>query len=214
MGKIALRGQQGFCFRAAFGQHDVFPNTDGIASKSESFRFPHNKASRRSDPFSKNFLPIVIEGGRKIQKLTTAQGAQAGIEVIEPVIYQFKWNNLPMEPVAERREHTDVRSLPIAAEPGVGKSQEVPGSLEEAAWIQCDDFVPLPTKPFFKIRLFLPPFSIAKSARDCFASDDDTGIRRKHQVWQPWYRLHTFQDRTHILFEHVHEMMPLADSPI
>jgi hypothetical protein len=86
----------------------VFPNTDGIAGKPESFRFRHNKASGGIDSLGKRFLPIAIEGGREIQEFTTAQGAQAGIEVIEPIIDQFKWNDFSVKPVAERREHTDV----------------------------------------------------------------------------------------------------------
>ena len=87
----------------AFGQHDVFPDTDGIAGKPESLRFRHHKTFGRSNPFGKNFLPVVIEGGRKVQEFTAAQGTQAGIKVIEPIIDQFEWNDLSMEPVAERR---------------------------------------------------------------------------------------------------------------
>jgi len=82
MGKIAVQGQQGFRFRTTCGQHNVFPNTDGIAGKPESFRFRHNKTSGRLDPFGKNRLPVVIEGVRKVQEFTAAQGTQAGIKVL------------------------------------------------------------------------------------------------------------------------------------
>ena len=123
MREITARGQQGFCFRTACGQHDMFPDTDGIAGKPERLSFRHHEASGRSDPFGKSLLPIVIEGGREIQEFSAAQGAQAGVEVIESVVDQFEWNDLSVKPVAEHREHTDIRSLSIATEPGVGKSQ-------------------------------------------------------------------------------------------
>jgi hypothetical protein len=86
MRKIAARGQQGFCLWTACGQHDVFPDTDGIAGKSESLSFRHHETSGKSDPFGKNLLPVVIEGGREIEELTPAQGAQAGVEVIESIV--------------------------------------------------------------------------------------------------------------------------------
>ena len=86
MGDIAARGQERLCFRTASGEHNVFPDTDGIASKPESLSFRHHKTSGRSNPFGKNFLPVVIEGGRKVQEFTPAQGTQAGIKVIEPVV--------------------------------------------------------------------------------------------------------------------------------
>ena len=75
MKKIAARGQQRFCFRTADGQHDVFPDTDGIAGKPKSISFRHHETSRRSDPFSKSLLAIVIERLREIQEFTAAQGA-------------------------------------------------------------------------------------------------------------------------------------------
>jgi len=87
----------------------VFSNTDGIAGKSESLSFRRHEKSGRSNPFGKNLLPIAIEGGRKIQEITTTQGAQAGVEMIEPVVDQFEWNDLSVKPVAERRVHTNIR---------------------------------------------------------------------------------------------------------
>ena len=158
MGEIAARGQLGFCFRASAWQHDVFPDTDGIAGKPERLRFRYDKTSGRRNPFGKSLLPIPIEGRGKIQEFTAAQGTQAGVEVIEPAVDQFERNDLPVKPVAERREHTDVRSLSIATEPGIGKTQEVPGPLEETARIQLDDVVPLAAKPVFEVDLLpLPP---------------------------------------------------------
>jgi hypothetical protein len=74
MRKIAARGQQGFCFLTACGQHHVFPDTNGIAGKPESLSFRYHEASGRSDSFGKGLLPIEIEGGRKIQEFTAAQG--------------------------------------------------------------------------------------------------------------------------------------------
>jgi len=86
MGKIAVRGQQGFCFRTACRQHNVFPDRDSIAGKPESLSFRHHETFRRSDPFGKNLLPITIECERKMQEFAAAQGAQAGVEVIEPAV--------------------------------------------------------------------------------------------------------------------------------
>ena len=86
----------------------MFPDTDGIAGKPKSLSLRHRKTSGRGDPFGKRFLPIVIKGGRKIQQFATAQGAQAGIEVVKPVVDQFEWDDFPVKPVAECREHMDI----------------------------------------------------------------------------------------------------------
>ena len=86
MGKIAVRDQDGFCFRAAYGEYDVFADANGVAGKPESLSFLHHETSGRSDPFGKNLLSIAIEGWREIQKFTPTQGAQAGVEVIEPIV--------------------------------------------------------------------------------------------------------------------------------
>lgn len=75
MGEIAMRGQQGFCIGAACGEHDMFPDTDGVAGKPEGLCFRHDETPGRINSFGKNFLPIVIERGRKIEKFTAAQGA-------------------------------------------------------------------------------------------------------------------------------------------
>src|SRR5262247_1054230 len=107
----------------------MFPNTDGIAGKPESFSFRHHETSGRIHPFGKDLLPVAIEGGREIQQFTSAQGTQAGIKVIKSLVDQFERDDLSVEPVAERRVHTDIRSLSVTTEPGVGKSQKVSGSF-------------------------------------------------------------------------------------
>src|SRR5262245_27758910 len=122
----------------------MFPDTDRIAGKSESLSFRHHETFGGIDSFGKSLLPIVIEGGREIQEFPAAQGAQAGIEVVEPTVNQLQWNDLPVKPIAQHREHTDIRPLSIAPEPGVGKSQEVSCSLEVKARFQSDHFVPRP----------------------------------------------------------------------
>ena len=86
----------------------MFSNTDGIAGKPESFSFRRHETSGRSNPFGKSLLPIVIEGRREIEEITATQGAQAGVEVIEPIIDQLERNDFSMKPVAERRVHTNI----------------------------------------------------------------------------------------------------------
>src|SRR5262249_40472279 len=191
------------CSGAAGGKNTVKADTDSMAGKPECFSFRHHKTSGRSDPFGKNLLPVAIEGGREIQEFPAAQGAQAGIEVIEALVNQFERDDLSVEQVAERRVHTDIRSLSITTEPDLRKSQEVPGPLEEAARIQRDDFVRLPTKPVLKVRLFPLPFCIAKTARHCLASKDDTGICGEYEIGQSRHWRHPFQDHARILFEHL-----------
>ena len=123
MREIAARGQQGFCFRTACGQHDMFPDTNGIAGKPESLSFRRHETSGRSDPFGKSLLPIVIESGREIQEFTAAQGTQASVEVIESLVNQFEWNDLSVKPVAERREHI---GYPIVDDSHRTKCREIP----------------------------------------------------------------------------------------
>src|SRR5262245_20247760 len=189
----------------------MFPDTARIAGKPESLSFRHRETFGGIDSFGKSLLPIVIEGGRKIQEFPAAQGAQASIEVVEPVVNQLQRNDLPVKPIAEYREHTDIRPLPIASEPGVGKSQEVSCSLEVKARFQSDHFVSPSTKPVFEACLFSLPLRIAKTAWHRFASYDDAGVCREYQVRQSWHRLHPFQNRICISFEHLHQVMPLAD---
>ena len=72
MGKVAVRGQEGFCIGTACGQHDMFPDTDGIAGKPEGLDFRHDKTPRGIDSFGKGFLPVVIEGWWEIEEFTAA----------------------------------------------------------------------------------------------------------------------------------------------
>ena len=74
MRQIAARLQQGLGFRTAGRQHDVFPDTDGIAGKPESFLLPAPQGDVwKDDPFGNGLLTIAIERRGKYEQFTAAQ---------------------------------------------------------------------------------------------------------------------------------------------
>ena len=86
----------------------MFVDTDRIASKPQGFIFGNGKAKLRGHTFSHRNEAVVIECGREVEELATAEGAEAGIEVVEAAVDELEWDDLSVELLTEGWEDSDI----------------------------------------------------------------------------------------------------------
>src|SRR5512146_603105 len=131
--------------------------------------------------------------------------------MIKPVVDQFDRENFLVEQFAQNRKGSNLRSLPVPAEPAVWIAKKISGSFKIHPFIQCNDLVTVLTKPALEIGLFPLPFRIAETAGNSSLSHDHSRIGGKHQIREPWRRLHSFQYDSDLFLEDFHQSMPLPD---
>lgn len=102
--------------------------------------------------------------------------------MVEAIVDEFERNDFSMEVLAEDRVHTDIRSLSIPTEPGIGQSQEIARALKVKAGLHRHDVIPLPAKPTLDMRLLSLALRMSEVTHDGRASDNQSGIRRKHKI--------------------------------
>ncbi len=161
------------------------------------------------NPMRNGFLGIGIEGGRKIQQLTAAEGAETGIQVVKEGVHELQGNDLLAEDVSYRSIGPDLGAQPIPAEPDIRESQKISRSLEEAIPFQALDRESLLAEPLLVRGLFPLTLRMPKPARDGGLRHHQAGIGRKYQIRQAFDRFHPGQFGLEILGQHVHEADPL-----
>lgn len=103
----------------------MFPDTDGIAGELQGFILRNGEAEPIRNTFGNRCPAIAIKCRGKIEKLTAAQGTEAGVQMVETTVDKLKRNNFSVKMLTEDREDPDVRSLSISTEPIVREAQEI-----------------------------------------------------------------------------------------
>ena len=160
----------------------MFADANGIAGEIHGFSFRHGETEFVGNMVRDGRLTVGIECGWEIQQLAATQGTETGIKMVETIVHKLERDNFSEKPPAENREGTDIRSLPIAAEPDIRKAQEVPGSFKTQASLNRHDIIAVFTKPSFKMSLLSLPFRIPEVADNRSLSDNDPGIGGKHEI--------------------------------
>lgn len=163
-------------------EDDVFPDTDGIAGELQGFIFRNRETQLVRNTFCNRRLAIAIKGCGEIEELAAAQGTETGVQMVEAAIDEFERNNFSVKMVAQDREHANIRSLPISAEPVFREAQEIPCSFKVKVWFQRHHLIAVPTKPILEVSLFSLPLRIPEATHDGGSSDYDAGIRRKDEI--------------------------------
>lgn len=172
--------------RTSVREDDMVTDTDGVAGEGNRFTAWDCKAELIGNTFSNGLSAIAIECIRKVEKLAAAQRTETGVEMIEAAVDQFERNDFPMEPLAKDRVHADVGSLPIATEPDVGKSQEIACAFKVKASVDGHHVIAVFMEPMPGMRFLSLAFRISEVTYDGRASDNQSGIRRKHEIGQSW----------------------------
>ena len=93
--------------RTAGRQHDVLSHADRVAGEFECFRFGDRQPTSGRNAFCNGRLCIMVECGGIVQQFTSAQGAEACIQVVKPAVDELQGENLPLEYLAQNRERAE-----------------------------------------------------------------------------------------------------------
>lgn len=117
VGIIPLFEEPTFSGGTSGREDDVLPDTNGIAGELQGVLFWNGETQPVGNPFGDRRLAIAIKRCGEIEELAAAQGAEAGIQMIEPAVNKFEGNDFSVKTLTQDREDADIRALSISTEP-------------------------------------------------------------------------------------------------
>lgn len=108
MGAVSPGLEQMFGCRTSGRQDDMFPDADRVASEPQRVILRDGELPVLRNSLGNRGLTIGIEGRREIEQISSAQGAEASVEMVKASIDEFERNNFPMKSLAQEWEDADI----------------------------------------------------------------------------------------------------------